>query len=234
MFDLTGRIQDWRASLTGREELREGDLDELEGHLRDSVERLLSFGLSEEEALLVALHRLGRPEALTAEFHKTNGGSIWGRRLLWMLMGYLVVPLLLVIGSLVANTAVLLGVQMGFEGDALAYLNGSAFLVSMAAWIALAATLTRGSSSRLRESLDRSLAWLGARRYVALGGIVALVWLVKAIAMVGSSTLLGNLQSETLRSVFASPVQLMARLLSVAAFIGLILHTRRRLRPSRT
>jgi hypothetical protein len=151
-----------------------------------------------------------------------------------MLMGYLVVPLLLVIGSLVANTAVLLGVQMGFEGDALAYLNGSAFLVSMAAWIALAATLTRGSSSRLRESLDRSLAWLGARRYVALGGIVALVWLVKAIAMVGSSTLLGNLQSETLRSVFASPVQLMARLLSVAAFIGLILHTRRRLRPSRT
>ena len=231
MFDLTSRIHDWRESLAEREAFREADLDELESHLRDSVTRLVSFRLSEEEAFLVALHRLGRPEALTTEFRKANGGSVWGRRLFWMLMGYLAVPLLLAVGSLLANVSVALGVRQGIEGAQLAYLSGFVLLLSIAVWVAFAATLTRASSSRVRESLDRSLAWLAGRRYIALAAIVSLVWAAKEITIAASSYLLRSLPPQTVHAV-ASPVQLLARLLAVAMFVGLILHTRRRLQAS--
>jgi hypothetical protein len=45
-------------------------LDELEGHLREEVQRLLQLGQPAEQAFTAALARLGSPEQLAAEFGK--------------------------------------------------------------------------------------------------------------------------------------------------------------------
>ena len=232
MFDLTRRIRQWREGLAQREAFRPTDLDELEGHVRDSVERLASSGLSEEEAFLLALHRLGRADALSVEFSKSNGAIVWSRRLLWMLVGYLVIPLLLAIGVLLAKCSAALGASLGVVGAPLAYLDGSVFLLCLAGWIGLAATLISSSPSRLRDLADRSLSWLAARRLLAVALVAALLWLARIVVSGSTYFLTQSLaRAETMQllAAQASPLQLLVRLVSVAAFIALILFTRRRL-----
>ena len=53
------------------------DLDELEEHLRDQAEDLVESGLSEDEAFLIALKRLGAADRLTAEFAREHGDRLW-------------------------------------------------------------------------------------------------------------------------------------------------------------
>jgi hypothetical protein len=235
MFDLTSRIRQWRQDLAQREAFLPADLDELEGHVRDSVERLTSSGLSEEDAFVVALHRLGHAEALTREYAKSNGAIVWSRRLLWMLVGYLVVPLVLAISMSLANGLAVLGAKLGVEGASLAYLDGSVVLLCMAGWIVLAAALISNSPSRLRDLADRSLSWLAARRLFAVALVAALLWLARVVVSGGSYFLIQSLaRAETMQvlAAQASPLQLLVRLLSLAAFIALILFTRRRLQSS--
>jgi hypothetical protein len=52
-------------------------LDELEDHLRGEVEQLTSTGCSPEEAVEVAMARLGHPGALAAEFAKVPSSAPW-------------------------------------------------------------------------------------------------------------------------------------------------------------
>jgi len=232
MFDLTSRIRQWRQGLAQREAFLPADLDELEGHVRDSVERLASSGLSEEDAFVVALNRLGRADALTREYAKSNGAIVWSRRLLWMLAGYLVIPLILAISMSLANGSAVLGAKLGVEGASLAYLDGSVFLLCLAGWIVLAAALISNSPSRLRYLADRSLSWLAARRLLAVALVAALLWLARIVVSGSSYFLMQSLaRAETMQllAAQASPLQLLVRLLSVAAFIALILFTRRRL-----
>ena len=80
-FDLNQNVRKWRDALEQSATARADDLDELERHLRDSVERLRAKELSEEEAFFVAARRLGSPEILTHEFAKVNSGRVWRSRL---------------------------------------------------------------------------------------------------------------------------------------------------------
>ena len=57
MFDLEKNISDWKES--AGQHVPAEDLDELESHLRDDVEEALASGMSEEEAFVLANHRLG-------------------------------------------------------------------------------------------------------------------------------------------------------------------------------
>ncbi len=86
-FILNNAIQSWRDGLGRSPNLREENLAELEGHLRDSVAALQGQGLSEEEAFLLAARRLGHPAGLESEFAKINRREVWVNRLLWMLIG---------------------------------------------------------------------------------------------------------------------------------------------------
>ena len=52
-------------------------LDELEDHLRDEVERLTKAGHSPDEAVEVAMARLGQPGELAAEFAKVPSAAPW-------------------------------------------------------------------------------------------------------------------------------------------------------------
>ena len=73
MFDLDARVREWTDSLRSRGAFRAEDIVELESHLRDEIDALAKTGLSAEEAFLVAEHRVGRPDALGAEYAKVHG-----------------------------------------------------------------------------------------------------------------------------------------------------------------
>jgi hypothetical protein len=70
-------VQQWRASLARGRVIDAADLDELEEHLRDQAEDLTASGLSEDEAFLIALKRLGAADRLTAEFAREHGDRLW-------------------------------------------------------------------------------------------------------------------------------------------------------------
>jgi len=89
MFQLEDQLQNWTRNLNSLESMQRHDVEELEQHLRDSIAMLKSDSLSEEEAFLIATHRVGKPDELEREFGKINVGYLWTRRLIWMLSGFL-------------------------------------------------------------------------------------------------------------------------------------------------
>jgi hypothetical protein len=70
MFDLEERIARWRRSLAETGRWRNEVIEELESHLREAVGQLVQAGHSPEEALSLAVARLGSPQDLAAEFAK--------------------------------------------------------------------------------------------------------------------------------------------------------------------
>ena len=60
MFDLDQHIKEWRHQLLQRESVALTEVDELEGHLRDTVEEL-SLTVQPDEAFLLATRRVGSP-----------------------------------------------------------------------------------------------------------------------------------------------------------------------------
>ena len=86
-FDLNKAIQHWRDDLAQSPAFRDENLCELESHLRDSIATLRAHGLSAEEALVVAIKRIGRDGSIENEFKKVNAGKVWLDRVLWMLIG---------------------------------------------------------------------------------------------------------------------------------------------------
>ena len=69
-FDLNRAIKNWRARVTNSPAFRNENVDELESHLRDSINRLQAGGLSEEESWVIAQKRLGQIDSLEQEFAK--------------------------------------------------------------------------------------------------------------------------------------------------------------------
>jgi len=72
MFDLNDAVAEWRRKLQQGAMIETENLDELESHLRDEVERLARSGTSEEEAFQIALRRLGDSHKLCEEFSKVG------------------------------------------------------------------------------------------------------------------------------------------------------------------
>jgi hypothetical protein len=69
-FDLDEAIRNWHEHLNESSRLSAEELEELELHLRDSVNALQKRGLSQEEAWIIAERRLGKRQALKKEFAK--------------------------------------------------------------------------------------------------------------------------------------------------------------------
>jgi len=86
-FDLNQAIQQWRERISSAPAFRDRDVDELEDHLRDATSSLMLRGLSTQESLWIAQHRLGSDSLLTGEFNKTNQAQVWLDRALWMVVG---------------------------------------------------------------------------------------------------------------------------------------------------
>lgn len=74
---LEKQIDAWRTHLRKSRAITGPDAKELEDHLREQVASLSAGGLSEDEAFLVAVKRMGAIDALTREFAREHSDRLW-------------------------------------------------------------------------------------------------------------------------------------------------------------
>jgi hypothetical protein len=74
---LEKQIDGWRAHLQRSRAIMGSDAEELEDHLREQIASLGAGGLSEDEAFLVAVKRMGAIDALTREFAREHSDRLW-------------------------------------------------------------------------------------------------------------------------------------------------------------
>lgn len=75
--ELEAQFAQWRQYVQRRRELRQPDVDELEDHLRGSVDELVGSGLRADEAFLVAVKRMGSLDELSREFAREHSERLW-------------------------------------------------------------------------------------------------------------------------------------------------------------
>ena len=75
--ELEAQFAQWRQYVERRRELLPSDADELEDHLRGSVDELIAAGLSADEAFLVAVKRMGSLDDLSREFAREHSERLW-------------------------------------------------------------------------------------------------------------------------------------------------------------
>lgn len=75
--DLEAQFAQWRHYVQRRRELGPADADELEDHLRGSVDELVAAGLHGDEAFLVAVKRMGSLDDLAREFAREHSERLW-------------------------------------------------------------------------------------------------------------------------------------------------------------
>lgn len=75
--ELEAQFAQWRQYVQRRRELQPPDADELEDHLRGSVDELVAAGLSADEAFLVAVKRMGSLDELSREFAREHSERLW-------------------------------------------------------------------------------------------------------------------------------------------------------------
>ncbi|HEX2079375.1 MAG TPA: permease prefix domain 1-containing protein [Longimicrobium sp.] len=74
---LEQQIDAWRAHLRRSQTIAASDAAELEDHLREQIASLNADGLSDDEAFLVAVKRMGAIDALTREFAREHSERLW-------------------------------------------------------------------------------------------------------------------------------------------------------------
>jgi hypothetical protein len=77
MESVESRIAEWRAYVANAPGVNGHDVDELEDHLRHQVSELGAAGLTDDEAFLVAVKRLGDLDDLSREFALEHSGRLW-------------------------------------------------------------------------------------------------------------------------------------------------------------
>ncbi|GAA1805858.1 hypothetical protein GCM10009682_29620 [Luedemannella flava] len=75
--ELEAQFAQWRQYVKGRRELAATDAEELEDHLRGSVDELIAVGLRPDEAFLVAVKRMGSLDDLSREFAREHSERLW-------------------------------------------------------------------------------------------------------------------------------------------------------------
>lgn len=77
MFDLEGQICSWKAHLNATRAISNNDIEGMETHLRAIIADLSGQVISEEEAFLVAIRRLGSLGAIETAFEKHTTEELW-------------------------------------------------------------------------------------------------------------------------------------------------------------
>jgi len=178
MSDVNTYIEQWKQNLGKTDSYNMDNIEELESHLRDSMEHLTAQGLSEEEAFLIAHNRLGDTSMLTKEFGKENIFLVCGQRVLWMLLGIVIMQVGQQFNTLVlylaSTLAVLLRLPHGFMN-----------ILSIGIRVGLTCLLITGiivgpmlyvKSRAFRSILDRARKWSIIFGIVAMGiGIISMI-----------------------------------------------------------
>jgi hypothetical protein len=74
---LEEQIEQWRSYLRRRQAVHAVDVAELEDHLREQIAVLVDAGLTNDEAFLVAVKRIGNLDALSREFALEHSDRLW-------------------------------------------------------------------------------------------------------------------------------------------------------------
>ncbi len=74
---LESQIAEWRTLISSNPALNRNDVEELETHLRDQVDELSEAGLSDDEAFLIAVKRIGKLDEVSREYSRENRGKLW-------------------------------------------------------------------------------------------------------------------------------------------------------------
>jgi hypothetical protein len=77
MERVESQIAEWRAYVADAAGVNGHDVDELEDHLRHQIADLNAAGLTDDEAFLVAVKRMGDLDALSREFAREHSGRLW-------------------------------------------------------------------------------------------------------------------------------------------------------------
>jgi hypothetical protein len=75
--ELEAQFAQWRQYVRRRPEMQQSDAEELEDHLRGSVDELIAVGLRPDEAFLVAVKRMGSLDDLSREFAREHSERLW-------------------------------------------------------------------------------------------------------------------------------------------------------------
>jgi hypothetical protein len=207
---LEQQIDAWRAHLRKSRTISGSDAAELEDHLREQIESLVGDGLSEDEAFLVAVKRMGAIDALTREFAREHSERLWkqlvlsdegwaggaestspyGSRKMWVALA------LAVAAAIAIKLPALFGIGFDTDADAAFYLRNIAFfalpfIVAYFAWerpLARSSRIWLAAAFALCASVVNAFpfSWTGADTLTltALHLPIAL-WLGVGVAYVG-------------------------------------------------
>ena len=181
MFQLEEHLREWSNRFSHTESMRQGDVEELECHVRDTVEALTASGLDAQEAFLVAIHRLGDPDALGGEYRKANGHGVWARRAFWMAAGCLLFELLRSLFVMAASLAQVFAILAGAGGTIMSFVSlGVGFTCCglIATW------MIRWHLNNEQASSARARAVLNRNGWVIASGLVLTMLTAKLIQAV--------------------------------------------------
>ncbi|HEY7044522.1 MAG TPA: permease prefix domain 1-containing protein [Nocardioidaceae bacterium] len=74
---MESQIAEWRTFVAGAPAVNGHDVDELEDHLRHQIAELNAAGLTDDEAFLVAVKRMGDLDAVSREFAREHSDRLW-------------------------------------------------------------------------------------------------------------------------------------------------------------
>ncbi len=136
---LEGQIEQWRTYLRRRQAIRPVDVEELEDHLRGEVAALRGAGLTEDEAFLVAVKRMGALDAISSEFAREHSERLWKQLVMSSTSAThsadktqtetIVVFVLAVAAGLAIKVPELFGREWGRPGDEMFYARNFSFFV---------------------------------------------------------------------------------------------------------
>lgn len=177
MFDLNEQIEEWRCALAQSEAVDKSDIDELESHLREEIERLISLKLSDEEAFWVAIHRVGDTGALAGEFAKVNWPGMLRKRVFWMVAGVLAYLLASYLASAASQVCLFLAGLGGIRSYGLGLVG---VLSNLAIWGLL--ILLFYAAYRHDWNITKLSRWLDnfIMRIILVGGFIAMVVVLNA------------------------------------------------------
>ncbi|HVV58190.1 MAG TPA: permease prefix domain 1-containing protein [Gaiellaceae bacterium] len=120
MESVESQIAEWRTFVAGAPAVDGHDVDELEDHLRHQIAELNVAGLTDDEAFLVAVKRMGDLDAVSREFAREHSDRLWKQLLgpgeaASPAPGGWVEALVFAVGAAVAVEAA--RVAAGFPGD---------------------------------------------------------------------------------------------------------------------
>ncbi len=134
MFDLELNISSWSDYLRSSGKLDEEDVIELENHLREQTDELIENGLSEDEAFLISVKRLGNVNMISEEYSKVNTENLWKQLLLDPVDPGVKKKsrrdiLLVVLFSLLAGTVAKIPTFFGLDMDSVVYFKNISFYI---------------------------------------------------------------------------------------------------------